>query len=295
AHGGWLTGDGRYFIATDESDAGHLHVFDLTDPAGPRAIAQWENPFDPEASVHNVLIEGDVAYVSWYTSGIFALDVRDPARPQLLAHYDTYPGRGFAFDGVFGIYPYLPSGNILASDMSTGLWIFRHRAADAQLTLTVTDRESGLPLRDAIVRNLAGEAGTTDADGRVTIELAEGSHMLEVEHPGHLARTLDLTVTWRQIVTRRLALPPLPSHLVAQPSVTDGPTTIRFAPSATVESDLRIHDIGGRTLRTLRVSPGAGAVDWDGRDREGRRVPAGMYWIESSAPDLAPGRVQVVR
>ncbi|MBI1796752.1 MAG: S8 family serine peptidase [Candidatus Eisenbacteria bacterium] len=40
-----------------------------------------------------------------------------------------------------------------------------------------------------------------------------------------------------------------------------------------------IFDLNGRRLRTLEVGPGVGGrVTWDGRDTDGRRVPAGVYY-----------------
>ncbi|MEW6755101.1 MAG: FlgD immunoglobulin-like domain containing protein, partial [Candidatus Latescibacterota bacterium] len=50
------------------------------------------------------------------------------------------------------------------------------------------------------------------------------------------------------------------------------------AAAATV--DLRIYDTVGRPVRVVlcgSVSPGTHAVIWDGRDDQGREVPAGVY------------------
>ena len=41
-----------------------------------------------------------------------------------VAFFDTLPaGDNAVFDGAWSVYPYLPSGNIIASDMSNGLFI----------------------------------------------------------------------------------------------------------------------------------------------------------------------------
>jgi hypothetical protein len=57
-----------------------------------------------------------------------ALDVHNPANPMELGFYDTYtanpdtvPG---PFGGCWGVYPYFPSGKIIASDMQSGLFVF---------------------------------------------------------------------------------------------------------------------------------------------------------------------------
>jgi hypothetical protein len=43
---------------------------------------------------------------------------------------------------------------------------------------------------------------------------------------------------------------------------------------------LRIHDIGGRLIRTIELGTGAGGVAiWDGEDDDGRPIPAGVYLV----------------
>ena len=42
-----------------------------------------------------------------------------------MAFYDTWPGSSGGFSGAWGVYPYLPSGNILVSDISSGLFILK--------------------------------------------------------------------------------------------------------------------------------------------------------------------------
>jgi hypothetical protein len=58
---------------------------------------------------------------------------------------------------------------------------------------------------------------------------------------------------------------------------------------------LGVHDVAGRRIRTLvsagAVAAGEHALDWDGRDASGRRLPAGIYWLRLESG----GRVQVQR
>ena len=37
-----------------------------------------------------------------------------------VAYYDSYSGSGNGFDGCWGTYPFLPSGNIISSDINSG-------------------------------------------------------------------------------------------------------------------------------------------------------------------------------
>lgn len=67
-------------------------------------------------------------YISYYSKGLRILDVLDPENPIEVAYYDT-PGQitdetDPTHAGSWGVYPYLPSGNILLSDRD-GLRVFQ--------------------------------------------------------------------------------------------------------------------------------------------------------------------------
>jgi choice-of-anchor B domain-containing protein len=122
AHSGWLTEDKRYFIACEEFGVRDITVWDLQDRSSwDLVVPQWQNAGN--SYVHNVFVKGNFAYVSYYTDGLVVLDVSNPENPIKVGEYDTYPGTGGNYDGAWGVYPYLPSGNIIVSDMSTGLYV----------------------------------------------------------------------------------------------------------------------------------------------------------------------------
>jgi hypothetical protein len=67
----------------------------------------------------------------------------------------------------------------------------------------------------------------------------------------------------------------------AGPNPSTGRTSLRFSTPAQGDVQLAIYDVRGRFVRRLADGPrgdGAHIVDWDGRDREGRKVPAGTYF-----------------
>jgi hypothetical protein len=87
---------------------------------------------------------------SYYTSG---LQIVDASRPDILvetAYYDTSPLTGDGFDGAWGAYPYLPSGNILVTDRQEGLFILGTDYPRASyFTAFVKDSVTGAPLVNA--------------------------------------------------------------------------------------------------------------------------------------------------
>lgn len=123
AHSGWLTEDKRYFIACEEFNVLDLTVWDLHDrTTWDLVVPSWQMP--GPSPIHNVFILGDYAHISYYKEGYVVLDISDPTNPQFVGQYDTYPGSGGGtYNGAWGVDPYLPSGNTIVSDMSTGLYI----------------------------------------------------------------------------------------------------------------------------------------------------------------------------
>src|SRR5690606_38295279 len=63
--------------------------------------------------------------ISYYHDGVQVYDISDPRNPVRAGFYDTYPeNTNFSgFQGCWGVYPYLPSGNIIASDITHGLFV----------------------------------------------------------------------------------------------------------------------------------------------------------------------------
>ncbi|MBK6875231.1 MAG: T9SS type A sorting domain-containing protein [Ignavibacteria bacterium] len=53
-------------------------------------------------------------------------NISNPANPVEVGHYDTYPGtNSTAYQGCWNVYPYLPSGKLIASDIATGLYVIK--------------------------------------------------------------------------------------------------------------------------------------------------------------------------
>ncbi len=75
---------------------------------------------------HNPYMVGNYAVVSYYEDGVVIFDMTDPLQPDTIAYYDTYENTEYnGYNGCWGVYPYLPSGNILASDISNGLFVLK--------------------------------------------------------------------------------------------------------------------------------------------------------------------------
>lgn len=75
---------------------------------------------------HNPFVKGNMLYTSYYHDGVQIWDISNPKNPVLAAFYDTYPSNTnyTGFQGCWGVYPYLPSGMVMASDKENGLFLF---------------------------------------------------------------------------------------------------------------------------------------------------------------------------
>ncbi len=85
------------------------------------------SPASTQSTAHNPYVVGDYAIASYYEDGVVIFDVSNPLQPERVAYYDTYPSNSTynGYEGCWGVYPFLPSGNILASDINNGLFIIK--------------------------------------------------------------------------------------------------------------------------------------------------------------------------
>ena len=135
-HSGWATEDKKYILLHDEFDEkdgglnSTVRIFSIADLNNPTQVGQWTGP--TRAIDHNGFVRGNRYYMSNYERGLTVLDITDPANPVDIGFFDTYtPSNNAGFNGAWGAYPYLPSGNILVSDIGSGLYILKDRTLES--------------------------------------------------------------------------------------------------------------------------------------------------------------------
>ncbi len=130
AHQGWLTEDHRFFLLGDEGDENNFGVptrtlvFDVSDLDVPLFIFAYES--STSTIDHNLYVLGNRVFQANYASGLRVLEFGDLANQELMeiAYFVTYPdNRPGGFPGAWSVYPYLPSGNIVLSDGTNGLFV----------------------------------------------------------------------------------------------------------------------------------------------------------------------------
>jgi choice-of-anchor B domain-containing protein len=132
-HSSWLDSTGKYLMFTDENQGLGIKVFDVSSISSPDFVTVFNS--HPGALPHNAYWKGRFAYASSYEDGVYIYDMKDVDQmsfnntPPIAGFFDTYPSNApgiySGFHGCWGVYPFLPSGVILASDISEGLFVLK--------------------------------------------------------------------------------------------------------------------------------------------------------------------------
>lgn len=129
-HQGWFTSNQKYFLVNDELDEQQVGnntrtlIFDFTDLDNPIFHSQFLNT---TASIdHNLYVKDDLVYQANYSSGLRILDISDINNITEVGYFDTYPENDTAsFNGIWSVYPYFSSGNLILSDYNRGFFVVR--------------------------------------------------------------------------------------------------------------------------------------------------------------------------
>ncbi|MBZ0202592.1 MAG: choice-of-anchor B family protein [Ignavibacteria bacterium] len=122
-----ISPDRRIAYVTDEIGGNPrlLKIWEISNIFDVIKLSEWHPPGITTSIIHNVELYGNYLFAAHYTAGLRIVDIRDPSNPFEAAFYDTYrQNDSTTFDGCWGPFVF-PSEKILASDRSTGLYIFR--------------------------------------------------------------------------------------------------------------------------------------------------------------------------
>jgi len=124
-HSGWLTDDGNIYAMQDENHGYDVKILDVSDFSNITVLSTFNSGVDPNSMAHNGIIKDNLLYIAYYHDGLRVFDITNPSNPVQVNNYDTYlPNDHVSYRGAWGVYPYLESGNVLVSDMQTGLYVF---------------------------------------------------------------------------------------------------------------------------------------------------------------------------
>ena len=129
-HSSWVDPSANYaYYAREVPTNLPMTVVDISDVTDISVVSNFKFPLLAPTHLdnvpHNPYLLGNYLYTSYYEDGVQVFDVSDPSNVTQFAYYDTYPSNTSynGYHGCWGVYPYLPSGRILASDGTNGLFV----------------------------------------------------------------------------------------------------------------------------------------------------------------------------
>ena len=215
AHNVWLSDDTTTIFTTDELGNAPVASYDISDFDDIKLLDE----FRPQATLgdgvipHNVHVLDDYLIISYYTDGCIIVDASKPDNLVEVGNWDTFLDAGLGFNGAWGAYPFLPSGNILIGDVNSGLIVLGPDYKRAgHFEGTVTDMLTGMAINNARIE--IDEIDLFDfskADGVFkTGSVHEGTFTAEVSAFGYKAATREVTIARGEVLIEDFQLEQLP-------------------------------------------------------------------------------------
>jgi hypothetical protein len=170
-----LVTDEVYGTFTDPSFGcpwGWVRTIDVTRPARPRIVGEYrlpENTCPPPSEAdqqfasyasHNPTLTRNLAFVTWHSGGLQALDISDPSAPRQTGWYSPEPLASVATEDpalsrgdnkvVMWSFPIVHDGLIYVVDIRNGLYILRYAGRRAGEVSRLDFLEGNSNLGDAV-------------------------------------------------------------------------------------------------------------------------------------------------
>jgi choice-of-anchor B domain-containing protein len=196
SHNIWSSDDGNYIYTTEEDNGGHLSEFNISDLNNIDLTDKIQAEPGNNIMPHNAFYINDYIVNSYYTTGVQIFDVKSKGNIVNVGHFDTSPNfSGGGSNGCWGVYPYLPSGLIIASDIENGFFILspQYKRA-AYLQGNITDASSGSSISgvDVEILNNNNNSTTSNVGGIYKIgTLDPGIYSVVFSNPFYQSDTIN--------------------------------------------------------------------------------------------------------
>ncbi len=292
-HNGWFSDDGRYFYTTDEQNNTPLGVFDVSDMNNITLVNTFYNDSLSNKEVHNVRVFNDYLINPSYGS---QLTIVDAARPLNLVEIARHPTGGFL---CWDASPYLPSGNIIATDMDGEFYVFApfyQRAC--YLEGNVTNSGTGSPILNvnAVILGTSANDSTDILGDYRTGYPTSGTFNVEFSASGFASKTINnVALTNGNVTVLDVMLDPLVGlneNMVNPVRITPNPTadwiqiSVDGFPGGS-SADVFVYDAKGLLVHRAKMNPGGNySINMSA-------WPAGIYsvLINGDRFNLSPTRV----
>ncbi len=214
-HNIWLSDDGQYAFTTDERANAFVEAYRVDDLSNIVRTDRYRSRTTQIRGTipHNTHYHKGYLVTSYYTDGFTIVDATNPNHLVEVGAYDTYPAGDGDFHGCWGVYPYLPSGNILASDIEFGLYVVKPEYKRASyLSGTVRDSFNGQALANVKIKMglapfnevLSGGDGSFKTGGPYT-----GKVSIKISKEGYQAKEVEVDLQTGKLTQTEILLMPL--------------------------------------------------------------------------------------
>ena len=269
-HNTWLNDKGDVCFTTDELTQAYVIAWDVSDPENIEELDRIRSSQSRGAAIpHNVHVLNDYLIISHYGDGIQIVDATRPNNLVEVGFFDTAPDKVAGFEGCWGAYPFLPSGNILATDLSKGLFILRpdYQAA-AYLEGIITDANTGNGITNVSI-TIEGRGEILEFSnnlGEFATGIAESEELrVTFSHPDYQTQTQTYSLTQGEVTLGEVALIPLVN--ITETSALPNPISEEQAltlliPERDGES-WELIDSSGRKILGDNIPPGLNRIEID--------------------------------
>ena len=244
-HNAWVSDDGNYVFTTDEQADSYIGSYNISDMNNIQEVDRIQSNPESNSIPHNTHVDGNFLVTSWYRDGTIVHDISNPNNLVQVAYYDSYNGSGDGFDGCWGTYPFLPSGNIISSEINssntqTGKLMIYDRGFSSACYLegNVTDGNTGNSISGVtvvILNTTIPNSSSSTLSGFYSSGNADsGTFDVVFSITGYISDTLQATLMNGQVVV-------LDAILYIDPNMPllgcMDPLASNFNPNANIASD----------------------------------------------------------
>ena len=204
-HNSWMSTNRKVIYTTDEVTGSWVTAYDISDFSNIKELDRYRH--NNSGSIgHNTYIMNnsavtgsntDFLWTSYYRDGITVVDASRPDNLVEVGNFDSSPSySGDGFNGAWGVYAYLPSGNVIISDIEMGLYVVTPTYKRACfLEGVIRDAQTNVAIAGATIQvltktDLNGITSTTGSYKSGTVD--SGTYVVRVSYPGYIAQ--DVTV-----------------------------------------------------------------------------------------------------
>jgi|GEM_PF-273473 len=192
-HNLWFSDDGDYVYTTDEISNGYIGEYNISDPTNMVELDRVQSSPGMNVIPHNAHFINDYIVTSYYRDGVVIHDVSNKGNMIEVGNFDTSPNfTGDGFNGCWGVYPWLPSGYVIASDIEKGLYVLGvNYERGCYLEGNITDASTTAPINNANIEilgvnifdqsSLVGDYATGHANS--------GTYDVVYSHPQYISDT----------------------------------------------------------------------------------------------------------